>query len=275
MIPRLDDAVLDSVSRTISDVLTGTIITNVFGACGIADTSGESTKWKRIYFSFCNVQAEDRCADRVGAFIEAAMNPSRWTSDGLRGRFDEVREGLNRALVFAGLELGADGKLKTVKVAVSLDEAHERANRLRNELQRRNIHPAVLAACSRLLLKDDNYFHAAFEATKSLAVRLREMSGSGRDGNPLVDETLECGQRPYPIVALNSYDGESLKNEQKGIAHLARGLFYAFRNVTAHEPAHIWTISEQDALDMMSTASLIHRRLDLATVTTALQPQPP
>jgi uncharacterized protein (TIGR02391 family) len=95
------------------------------------------------------------------------------------------------------------------------------------------------------------------------------------DGNRLVDETLECGSRPFPILALNRYDSESLKNDQKGIAHLARGLFHAFRNVTAHEPAATWKIAEGDALDMMSTASLIHRRLDSAVVTTAYQPATP
>jgi uncharacterized protein (TIGR02391 family) len=68
-------------------------------------------------------------------------------------------------------------------------------------------------------------------------------------------------------VALNRYDTPSLQNEQKGIAHLARGLVHAFRNVTAHVPQVVWHISEEDALDMMSVASLILRRLDGATVT--------
>lgn len=50
---------------------------------------------------------------------------------------------------------------------------------------------------------------------------------------------------------------------------------HAFRNVTAHEPAVDLVISKADALDMMSIASLIHRRLDAATVTTAIQPTTP
>lgn len=102
--------------------------------------------------------------------------------------------------------------------------------------------------------------------------RLRVTSSSTADGNVLIDETLECGKRPFPIVALNQYNSPSLVNEQKGIAHLARGLVHAFRNVPAHEPQVEWRILEEDALDMMSTASMIHRRLDAAIVTTAFQP---
>lgn len=35
--------------------------------------------------------------------------------------------------------------------------------------------------------------------------------------------------------------------------------------VTAHAPKITWTISEPDALDLFTTVSLIHRRLDGAT----------
>jgi uncharacterized protein (TIGR02391 family) len=170
-----------------------------------------------------------------------------------------------------GLEVGPSGKLRPARVASTLDEAHERANKLRALLQQRGVHPAVLAACNKLVLRDDNYFHAAFEVTKSIADRLRSLVGSKLDGNPLIDATIECGSRLFPLVALNSYDSESLRNEQRGVAHLTRGLFHAFRNVTAHEPANAWTVTQQDALDMISTASLIHRRLDAAIVTTAFQ----
>jgi len=273
LIPSFSDAVLDSISHTVGDALIGRIISNIFSACGITDQSGESTKWKRLYYTFQAVQKEDHCGNRVGAFIESAMSPARWTSDELRDRYSHTREDMNRALLMTGLELGPDGKLRTVRIAASLDEAHERANRLRAVLEKRGVHREVIASCARLLLKDDNYFHTVFEVTKSVANRLRSMSGLDLDDNRLVDEVLECGSRPFPLVALNRYDTESFRNEQKGIAHLARGLFHAFRNVTAHEPAVTWRISEEDSLDMMSTASLIHRRLDSAVITTDFQPR--
>jgi uncharacterized protein (TIGR02391 family) len=272
VIPNLSDSTLDSVSRTLGDAFSGTQITNIFAACGILDTSGESTKWKRLYFTFEGIQKTDRCANRIGDFIQNSMNPSRWTSDDDRERYEGVRANLNRALIFEGLSVGKDGKLVQQKAAASLDEAHQRTNRLRSELEHRRMHPTILGSCSRLLLKDDNFFHAAFEATKSVAARIREISALDKDGNQLVNEALERGQRPFPLVVFNAYVSETDKNEHMGITHLIRGLLFAFRNVTAHEPATIWLISEQDALDMMSTASLIHRRLDSATSTVQHQP---
>ncbi|WP_276309372.1 TIGR02391 family protein [Cryobacterium aureum] len=46
---------------------------------------------------------------------------------------------------------------------------------------------------------------------------------------------------------------------------LAKGLFSAFRNPVAHEPRIEWVLTEQDALDVLGTLSMIHRRLDSAT----------
>ena len=44
--------------------------------------------------------------------------------------------------------------------------------------------------------------------------------------------------------------------------NLIKGLFGAFRNTTAHSPKIHWNITEQDALDILTTISLVHRRLD-------------
>lgn len=270
MIPVLPDAVVEAVAKTLGDSATGTEISNILFAIHVIDTSDDSTKWRRINRTFLDRQRGDKCANKLGDFIERVAAPARWT--GQRDVYARFRDKLNEALHLAGLHLAENGKLEAVKVAQTLDEAAERANRLKALLQKRNVHPAVLRFSERLLIRDGNYFHAVFEATKSVFDRLRTMSGSKADGNVLIDETLEQGKRPFPLVALNRYDTASLQNEQKGIAHLARGLVHAFRNVTAHEPQIEWMISEDDALDMMSIASLIHRRLDSAVVTTPFQP---
>jgi uncharacterized protein (TIGR02391 family) len=49
--------------------------------------------------------------------------------------------------------------------------------------------------------------------------------------------------------------------------NLIKGLFGAFRNTTAHAPKIHWNITEQDALDILTTISLVHRRLDSAVRT--------
>lgn len=266
-IPTLDDGTLDTIARSLGNALIGSDISRIFEACDMADISGESTKWKRIYYTFRTRQQTDRCANRVCQFIETALMPSRWTQN--RDQHKHLLEELNITLSLAGLEIGNDGKFRQVRAARTIDEAAQRASRLRAKLESRGVHPEVLRFCRALLLRDENYFHAVFEATKSIADRLRQMTGSNADGNQLVDDTLEVGKRPYPVIAFNRYDSPSLVNEQRGITHLVRGLFFAFRNVTAHEPAITWNIPEEDALDMMATASLIHRKLDGAVVTSA------
>ena len=44
--------------------------------------------------------------------------------------------------------------------------------------------------------------------------------------------------------------------------NLLIGLFGMFRNTTAHIPKIKWEINKQDALDILSLASLVHRKLD-------------
>ncbi len=102
-----------------------------------------------------------------------------------------------------------------------------------------------------------------FEATKGLAERVRAMTHLDRDGHRLVDEAL-LGSTP--MVALNALRDDTERSEQLGIANLLKGVFSASRNPPAHEPRVQWHISEADALDLLSTLSLIHRRLDAAVV---------
>lgn len=64
------------------------------------------------------------------------------------------------------------------------------------------------------------------------------------------------------MIQFNALSTATQRNEQRGIALLAEGLFAAFRNPSAHEPRSKWEMSEQDALDVLGPASMVHRRLD-------------
>jgi uncharacterized protein (TIGR02391 family) len=57
---------------------------------------------------------------------------------------------------------------------------------------------------------------------------------------------------------------ESERSEQIGLMNVIKGLFWAFRNTTGHAPKIHGNISEQDALDILTTISFVHRRLDAA-----------
>jgi uncharacterized protein (TIGR02391 family) len=68
-----------------------------------------------------------------------------------------------------------------------------------------------------------------------------------------------------PILALNALTTDTDKGEQRGFANLLIGLFGTIRNPLAHNPKVEWDMSEQDALDILTMASLIHRKLAKAT----------
>jgi uncharacterized protein (TIGR02391 family) len=45
-----------------------------------------------------------------------------------------------------------------------------------------------------------------------------------------------------------------------------KGLLSIFRNPAAHAPQVAWATSRSDALDMLTPASMLHRRLDKADI---------
>lgn len=165
-------------------------------------------------------------------------------------------------LAFAGFQLGENGKLKQTPVAETHNQAAARASKLREHLISRKVHPDVLRYCKEELLVD-NYFHAVFEATKSVAEKIRQRTGLSSDGAELIDQAFSF-KGAVPYLALNSLKTDSEQSEQKGFMNLLKGLFGTFRNTTAHAPKIIWKIDELDALDILSLISLVHRRLDLA-----------
>ena len=107
----------------------------------------------------------------------------------------------------------------------------------------------------------DNYFHAVFEAIKGLNARIKEMSGLDIDGTNLIN-TAFSEQKPYLVI--NTMQTQSEKDEHNGFRFLILGVQTMFRNPISHEAKINWEISGQDGLDILTTISLIHRKLDLA-----------
>jgi uncharacterized protein (TIGR02391 family) len=81
----------------------------------------------------------------------------------------------------------------------------------------------------------ENYCHAAFEAAKSVAEKLRQKRGS-IPTNLNWSRILGISKAGCPRVAFNSLTTESDRNKQSSLANLIKGLFGAFRNSTAHAP---------------------------------------
>ena len=262
-IPEFSHTELESICSVLGDTsrgLTGSEIGSILARLGIPDPMPTMTKRHRLFEALAKRQVQTRSGNVVGALIQEAMNPVRYT--GNRVLFDSRRSDLNAILAFCGYSLGEDGKLRLrAQMARTLTEAAEAAGRLRSELFRRGVHPDVLKFCRPELLQE-NYFHAVFEATKSVADKIREKAEVDGDGSELVDRAFGIGKQEIPLLAFNSLQTETERSEHSGLMQLMKGMFGVFRNVTAHAPKVKWPISEQDALDLLTIASYLHRRLD-------------
>ncbi len=84
---------------------------------------------------------------------------------------------------------GDDGKIRRSTKAENLSEAMRRASQLHDALSSRSVHEDVLRFCRAELL-DENYFHAVFEAMKSIAAKIRDLSGLQLDGADLVRQAF-------------------------------------------------------------------------------------
>lgn len=250
---------LEAACRVLADTergLTGTQIERLLQEIKIADISPGMTKWKRLFNALAEAQNQHQIGNHLIMLINRTMNPVSYARDpeAFRWRRDE----LNVVLAFSGFYVRDDGKVGHADKATTLDAARARAGRLKAALESRNVHAEVLNYCRAELL-DENYFHAVFESTKGVAERIRVMSGLTTDGADLVNRAFSIQN---PVLVLSSLATESEKSEQKGFAHLLVGLFGAVRNPLAHAPKTNWPMSEQDALDILTLVSLIHRKLD-------------
>ena len=249
------EAHIETLARIVGDFGSGTVISRVLQDRGLDDHSGESTKWRRLYRVFLDIQQRDKCANRILDFTQAFLSPARFVDRA--EEFEGHRQRLNVTLAFAGLEFGADGVFRKTAIARTLDEAEQRAQTLQSKFKGRRIHGEVLKYCRAELLQD-NYFHAVFEASKGLAQRIRDLSGSDKDGAALVDHVFAVD---FPILAFNSLLTETERSAHKGFAALLKGCFGAVRNPLAHEPKILWD-GEEDAADYLSLISLLQRKLD-------------
>ncbi len=257
--PPFDEAVVEGVARVLGKTsagLTGTEIATVLARCGIPDP-GEMTKWRRIAAALADQQRASGSGNAVVLFVKAAMNPVRWA--GRSDDFGDMIQELNAVLAFR------PGTAQGRAALPAEDGGHPRRRRDRQPASprrdatagwpRRGLQVLLPGACSRRLLRH--------------GIRGRERSGrtgpadhrAGHDGHQLVQDAFEGAS---PMVAFNTLRTDTERNEQRGLANIMKGVFGAFRNPTAHEPRLFWHVREQDALDLLTMISLVHRRLDEA-----------
>ncbi len=118
---------------------------------------------------------------------------------------------------------------------------------------------AHLLASAKMLDPSPDIFHAVLEAAKSVAEKIRARSGLTDDGAVLADRAL--GGDP-PIIAINAFNTDSEKSEQRGFANIVKGTFAMFRNPTAHAPKINWAVNREDAEEVLTLLSMVHKRID-------------
>lgn len=259
--PSFEGNQLEAICRILGDTydgLTGPEIGKLLSDSKIKDGDPGLTKWKRLYNAFVHWQNKHQCSNNILDFIRRAMDPIRYIND--EELFQQRRHNLNKTLSFIGFEISNTGGIRSVEKSSTISEAESKANHFKYKLANRNVHKEVLRFCNSELLVN-NYFHSVFEAIKSIASRLRNMTGLYADGNELVETAFSTSN---PLIRINLLTNATEKSEHIGLMNLIKGLFGLIRNPTAHTPKIEFEINEDEALDIMTTVSLIHKRLDRA-----------
>ena len=166
---------LESICKVLGDQNTGSQIEYYLAQTGIPDTDPGITKWKRLYNAFIHYQNKNQESNKILVFIQKILSPVRYADN--HEQFEQYRTDINKRLLFLGLQLLDNGKFRKVVEATTIPEAQQRADILKSKLKDRQVHSDVLLFCRAELLQD-NYFHAVFEATKSVADKIRIKSVS-------------------------------------------------------------------------------------------------
>jgi uncharacterized protein (TIGR02391 family) len=155
------------------------------------------------------------------------------------------------------LQVGEDGKVRTLSEKVTTIRKSIPENE--KIFDERQFHSKIIQHARKLFI-EENYFHAVFECCKLYDKEVRQKSRIEDSGASLMFKAFSLSGP----LKLNTQRTETEKNEQEGIMHLSSGIMSAIRNPQAHEPALDWSITREDALDLLSVLSFLFRKLDNA-----------
>ena len=256
MYPILSPQQIQKITEILANNYTGNQLEHFLAQCGMSYPDPGLSKAKRLYNSFVESYRATQSVDAVYKFVMYCLDPVQGLDDS--HNYNEMRMKINQVLMLVGLEVCDNGRLRNIVAAQSLSEVQRRTRDLRNKLTVFGAHHMVLRCCKEEWL-DQDYFHAVQEAAKSLAERVREMSGLTLDGSALFETAFKISD---PYIALNKLVTSTEKNQQNGLREMLCGVFHMVRNVTAHEMRIRWDIKENEAVDMLTQISYLHKMLD-------------
>lgn len=256
LLPTLEQGIIEALSYHLSIHLTHPKISHLLKCAKIEDNSLKMPKYVRLYNAFACYQNSKQTSNGIIVFVKKAYPIETYVDN--KNKFSDEIAPINKILALIGLNYQEDGKMHRIPKAATLTEISERFQRLKDQLKQRNVHDEVLKFAKQEIV-DENYFHLVLEAMKSITSRLRLLSGTTVDGTALV---RFCFESDTSSLIINPWKTESEKGEQRGFCNLLIGMYGTFRNPAAHEAKIEWTLSEIDALDILSTISFVHRKLD-------------
>jgi len=134
-LPPFKPGTVEGIAKTLGDTergLTGSEIDGLLRQCGIGNPLPSYGKSTRLLEALTQHQKKTGNSQFIIEFIEAAMDPARYTE--AESKFLDLRRRLNKVLLLCGLELTESGQLVQCDAAATLAEAQKRAARLMAEL---------------------------------------------------------------------------------------------------------------------------------------------
>lgn len=151
-------------------------------------------------------------------------------------------------------------QIVAIEAASKISDVQIKVEGFKNRLVEQGAHQLVFTYCNAELLAN-NYFHSVLESAKGLVKRIQDIAGVSYDGQNLMEKVFKDDE---PILIINNFQSKSEKDEHRGFRNILIGIVAMFRNPASHELKVEWSMSEQDALDILAMISYCHRRLDNA-----------
>lgn len=271
--PNLSGEQLQALCNVLADTsrgLTKTQLSQLLRMCGVTLLDDGSyndgltykiglNKSKWLFNCLASDIDSSDSSSKTFLLVQKALNPISFTRDEKREQYEFLLEGVNKVLSFIGLTVTRAGTIAEVPTVKTLKEVDQRVNGLRAKLYHRAIHQEVQKYCINDYLRKD-YYDAVFEAAKSLAERVRQLTGLNLDGSNLFQSAFST---KHPLVFINTLKDESERSEFLGLRELLEAIHHLVRNPVAHKPKLNWATDETKALDILTVISFAHKYLDI------------
>ncbi|MGO2265821.1 MAG: TIGR02391 family protein [Vagococcus salmoninarum] len=261
---KIDNTIIEIVSRVLAEELTGYKIDKMFAFLNFKNFDEAmnkgytSTKWKRLNESIIHECRQKSNATPLFRAIEYITQPAEYIDEPTN--WENLLSSLNKKLIFYGYMINDSGKVSEIDAVTSFSDAQKRLTSFTDRLSNYETHPEVLKYCSNELFSE-NYFHAILEASKGLLQRVRDLSMSTSDGSTLINEVF-INKNPILVIEGNRIETSSEKSEYNGLKSLLNTIVYFYRNPKAHEPKLYNHSSESDAVTAFTLISMAHTILD-------------